>query len=282
VDKFDFEIFGLRVRFKLKDEANRLVLIEKLDEPRDRWHFTVPLSPLRKGPDVGSYRPHLSRGRRAKERQALDSATLAPFPVTGIEWPGALKLEADDIPRIVERLRSMQAELDALTHYDEYVYEDELIRELVVAVYDPDEEVLAELQRDAQERFERERRVTIDDTTLAEVTAAIAHSEPWKPAEKLDVLAPGSREDPITVRFRSSCGGELETSIYRRDDGCWVERRYCCPGDPEERSRVIDRHLGPEVRESFSTIMALLGFSAEEGEACEEMTEGHRDEGPRS
>ena len=280
MDKLTLDFFDLRFRVKLKDEKRRYLIVEKRGAPAGGWHLTIPLSALYQGPDEGLVRPHLSRDgqegprrqrRRNKERRALDSKTLEPIEALGTAWPGALKFEPDDVIRFFEeRLIPMQAELDALAHYDESVYDDDALRRGLVAVYDRDEELFEEQQRRGWERIEREGHLRIDHAAIAgtdEMFASWAEDaealavRSWKPAEHLDQLAPGTREAPIMVRLRADCGHEYETSIFRRDDGRWMERRYCCPGDEEKRSEIIDRHLGPHLRTAYVAIMEMLGFS---------------------
>jgi len=282
VDKLTLDFFDLRFRVKLKDEKRRYLIVEKRGAPAGGWHLTIPLSPLYQGPDEGLVRPHLSRDgqqgnrrqrRKNKERRVLHAETLEPIAAVGAAWPGALKFEPDDVIRFFEeRLVPMHAELDALAHYEENVYDDGALRRILVAVYDRDEELFEEQQRRGWERIERDGQVRIDDAAIAgtdEVFASWAadaealEAQSWKPVEHLDQLAPGTREAPITVRLRAGCGHEFDTSIFRCDDGRWMERRYCCPGDAEKRSEIIDRHLGPYLRTAYVAVMRMLGFPEE-------------------
>lgn len=260
MDKIDLDIFGLRFRFKRSSDADSYLFVEKIGTPRQGgWYLTIPLSPLRKGPDQGYHRPHLSRRRgRRKERKALDATSLMPFPVAGVDWPGALKVTAEDAMRFLQRMEPMQKELLELHHYEEYEYDDATMRRLVVAVYVHDPVVADRFHQRILEQVEREGRLVIDESALDEPDPELQAF--WRSADHLDTLAPGTREEPIRVRLRGGCGHEFETSVYRRDDGTWVERRFCCSGDTDRRREIIDRYIGAELREAFPKIIELLGL----------------------
>lgn len=264
MDKLDFELFGLRFRAKLKNEHRRYLFVEVIRGPRaGGWYLTIPLSPLGGGPDAGYVRPHLSRrlGRR-KERLALDSQTLMPFSVEGEIWPGALKFTADEFTDYLQKLQPMAAELAALEHYVEHEYDDARLRQLIVAVHVPDPEREEAISRKLMEQVERDARLVMNEMTLREASPEFGPF--WRPAEALETLAPGTRDEPLCVKLRAPCGAEWETSVYRREDGVWVERRFCCSGDEDERRRIVDRYVGPEARAAWRAIAELLGISADD------------------
>lgn len=263
MERYDFELFGLRLRFKRNAEGDAYLFVENVASGARGWYLTIPLSPLRKGADAGHYRPHLSRGRNGrKKRQALDASTLMPFPVANADWRGALKLTPTDVEEFFRAIEPMGAEIAALRHYEEFNYDDAMLRQLVVAVYAPDAEASARLNDRIEEQIERDRRFVVDTSSVADFSRE--YNAFWRSPVYLDVLAPGTQESPVTVKFRGACGHELETEVYRREDGVWVERRYCCPGDEAKRREIIERYLGPNAEAALTTIMRLLGFAAPE------------------
>jgi hypothetical protein len=257
--KFDFDFFGLRIRVKL--DAG-YILLQRVGAPSGSWHLTVPIAPKRKGADVGMFRPHLSREVDGKkERKAFDANTLLPVDVNGDDWPAAFKYVAEDFLRLADRLEPMQAELRAIEHWESYEYDEATLRSMVIAVRVHDQE------RNARNSAKMMAWMQQRDSFVVEhpLTALPVDLESdWEGPDRLDVLAPGTHEHPIDVRLRCACGTETETKIYRRSDGVWVERRYCCHGHDAQRREIIDRYVGPEFRTMYEEVVGLLGLS--EGE----------------
>lgn len=233
-------------KFALKAGSWRVILDHEyvyLERHGVAGHFTFPTQLLRRGPDAGTSRPHMTQRVRGKKRSAaLDASTMALVPVSRApraEWPGVVKLRRADFDRFIEVMQDVLAQtlLVGLRVIDE----QELV-ETFPLVLTPDAAWYEQLLKRAIS--ESDNRLTLSLDAVAEVAADL----------NLDDVLHTSVEAIEIVReaYAATGNDSVMLSGFMLPKGVTEEAIECL--DDMESYQLIWRRL-PDGRERWMVFM---------------------------